>query len=238
MPIVGRVVRLLLVEDDTTMRDTVASYLRRAGYDIVTAADGERALALFAADGADVVLLDLMLPGLSGFEVARRMRVIRRDQPLIMVTARGQEHERVQGLAQGADDYVTKPFSLRELDLRIRALLRRSATAPEPMGTLDDGDLHVDLAAGCATRGGEALPLTGREFDLLTWFLQHPGTVHSRDDLIREVWGWNVGDPSTVTVHVRRLREKVESDPSAPTRLRTVFGKGYRWDLTPTGDTP
>lgn len=228
------VVRLLLVEDDTTMRETVASYLVRAGHDVVTAADGESAVELFSADGADLVLVDLMLPGLSGFEVTRRLRAMRRDLPLIMVTARAQEHERVQGLAQGADDYLTKPFSLRELDLRIRALLRRSsAPTAAATGALTDGDLRLDLAAGRATRGEVELQLTTREFDLLTWFLQHPGVVHSRDDLIREVWRWNVGDPSTVTVHVRRLREKVEVDPSAPTRLSTVFGKGYRWDPSP-----
>ena len=164
---------------------------------------------------------------------------MRRDLPLIMVTARTQEHERVQGLLAGADDYITKPFSLRELDLRIRSLLRRATTTPRATSDiLVDGDLRVEVAAGRAVRDGEALTLTAREFDLLVWFLQHPGVVHSREDLIREVWGWNVGDPSTVTVHVRRLREKVETDPSRPTRLATVFGKGYRWDTDGSAGTP
>ncbi|MFV0374091.1 response regulator transcription factor [Microbacterium sp.] len=232
-------VHLLFVEDDTTMRDTVASYLVRAGHTVTAVADGAAAIDRFTAEGADLVLLDLMLPGMSGLELTRRLRTLRRDIPIIMATARAQEHERVQGLQQGADDYVTKPYSLRELDLRIRALVRRS-TAPVPgvPTVLTDGDLRVDLAAGLVTRAGTTLSLTGREFDLLVWMLQHPGLVHSRDDLIREVWGWNVGDPSTVTVHVRRLREKIETDPSHPTRLLTVFGKGYRWDRAAIGGDP
>tara|TARA_B100000678_G_scaffold115591_2_gene96849 strand:- start:4253 stop:4993 length:741 start_codon:yes stop_codon:yes gene_type:complete len=235
----GAVVRLMLVEDDRTMRETVAAYLARAGHDVVAVADGDAAISRFAESGVDLVLLDLMLPGTGGLEVTRRLRAMRRDLPLIMVTARTQEHERVQGLLAGADDYITKPFSLRELDLRIRSLLRRATTAPRATSDiLVDGDLRVEVAAGRAVRDGEALTLTAREFDLLVWFLQHPGVVHSREDLIREVWGWNVGDPSTVTVHVRRLREKVETDPSRPTRLATVFGKGYRWDTDGSAGTP
>lgn len=228
----GRVVRLLLVEDDRTMRETVCAYLVRAGHDVVAVGDGPAAIARFADAGAELVIVDLMLPGMSGLELTRRLRSIRSNVPLIMATARAQEHERVQGLMAGADDYVTKPYSLRELDLRIRSLLRR-ARAPHDGGAsaaLVDADLRVDLAAGRATRGGRDLSLTTRELDLLAWLLRHPGVVHSREDLIRDVWRWNVGDPSTVTVHVRRLREKIEVDPSRPTRLITVFGKGYRWD--------
>ena len=233
-PSLGRVVRILLVEDDTTVREAVAAYLTRAGHDVDAVADGEAAVEHFTAQPADLVLLDLMLPGLGGLEVTRRLRSMRRDLPLIMVTARGQEHERVQGLQHGADDYVSKPFSLRELELRVRSVLRRTAAAPaEVSGTLSDGDLVLDLGARSALRGGEPLQLTAREFDLLAWFLQHPGVVWSRDQLIKEVWGWDIGDPSTVTVHVRRVREKVEPDPGAPTRLATVFGRGYRWDATP-----
>ncbi|QPE05947.1 response regulator transcription factor [Microbacterium schleiferi] len=232
-------VRLMLVEDDRTMRETVAAYLTRAGHEVIAVGDGDDAVSRFAEAPVDLVLLDLMLPGMSGLDVTRRLRAMRRDLPLIMVTARTQEHERVQGLLAGADDYITKPYSLRELDLRIRSLLRRTtATAAEPSGVLVDGDLRVEVAAGRALRGGESLSLTSREFDLLVWFLQHPGVVHSREDLIREVWRWNVGDPSTVTVHVRRLREKIETDPSHPTRLATVFGKGYRWDATDTAVSP
>lgn len=231
MPIVGHVVRLMLIEDDRTMREAVAAYLIRAGHEVIAVGDGDEAVSRFAESGVDLVLLDLMLPGTGGLEVTRRLRAMRRDLPLIMVTARAQEHERVQGLLAGADDYITKPFSLREMDLRIRSLLRRTTSAPpDASDTLIDGDLQVDVAAGRALRASASLPLTGREFDLLVWFLQHPGVVHSREDLIREVWRWNVGDPSTVTVHVRRLREKIEADPSRPTRLVTVFGKGYRWD--------
>ena len=163
---------------------------------------------------------------------------MRHDVPVVMVTAKGQEHERVQGLQHGADDYVTKPFSLRELELRVRSVLRRaSAPPPEVVDVLSDGDLAIDLGARTVTRGGEPLALTARELDLLAWLVQHPGIVWSRDDLIRRVWGWEVGDASTVTVHVRRLREKVEVDPGAPVRLSTVFGRGYRWDVTePTGE--
>jgi len=236
VPIVGPVVRLMLVEDDRTMRETVAAYLTRAGHEVISVGDGAEAVTRFAESPVDLVLLDLMLPGMSGLEVTRRLRAVQRDLPLIMVTARAQEHERVQGLLAGADDYITKPYSLRELDLRIRSLLRRiTAAGPEHPDTLVDGDLRVEVAAGRALQDGEPLSLTGREFDLLVWFLQHPAVIHSREDLIREVWRWNVGDPSTVTVHVRRLREKIEVDPSRPTRLATVFGKGYRWD--PSGST-
>ncbi len=226
--------RILLVEDDTTVRETVAAYLTRAGHEVDAVGDGAEAVDRYAAAPADLVLLDLMLPGLGGFEVTRRLRSMRRDLPLIMVTARGQEHERVQGLQHGADDYVSKPFSLRELELRVRSLLRRTSAPPaDVVDVLRDGDLVIDLGARSVTRGGTPVQVTARELDLLAWFVQQPGVVWSRDQLIREVWGWEVGDASTVTVHVRRVREKVEDDPSAPTRLATVFGRGYRWDPTP-----
>jgi len=173
-----------------------------------------------------------MLPGTPGLDLCRHLRAMRADLPVIMVTARSQEHDRVQGLALGADDYVTKPFSLRELDLRIRSVLRRSAPpAPEPARReLVDGDLRLDLAARTALRRGDPLPLTAREFDLLAWFIGHPARAWAREELMANVWGWEYGDASTVTVHVRRLREKVEPDPGAPVRLVTVFGRGYRWD--------
>ena len=223
--------RILLVEDDRTVRETVAAYLVRAGHDVEAVADGETGIAAYSRTPADLVLLDLMMPGLGGFEVTRRLRSMRRDLPLVMLTARSQEHERVQGLQHGADDYVTKPFSLRELELRIRSVLRRaSAPPPEVAGVLRDGDLELDLGGRSATRDGEPLHLTARELDLLAWLVQHPGVVWSREELIREVWGGEMGDAATVTVHVRRLREKVEPDPAAPSRLVTVFGRGYRWD--------
>jgi DNA-binding response OmpR family regulator len=227
------VVRILVVEDDATVRGAVAAHLVRTGHDVRTATDGAAAVRAYAEDPVDLVLLDLMLPVMGGLEVTRRLRSMRPDLPIIMLTARAQEHERVQGLQHGADDYVTKPFSMRELELRIRSVLRR-ATPPGPAGgdltRLRDGDLEIDLAAREARRGGLPLQLTAREFDLLTWLVRRPGRVWSRDELIREVWGWDIGDASTVTVHVRRLREKVEDDPAAPVRLVTVFGRGYRWD--------
>ena len=174
-PSLGVVVRILLVEDDTTVREAVAAYLTRAGHDVDAVADGESAVEHFTARPADLVLLDLMLPGLGGLEVTRRLRSMRRDLPLIMVTARGQEHERVQGLQHGADDYVTKPFSLRELELRVRSVVRRtSAPSAAVAGTLTDGDLELDLGARSALRGGAPLQLTAREFDLLAWFLAAP----------------------------------------------------------------
>ncbi|MBK9477021.1 MAG: response regulator transcription factor [Tetrasphaera sp.] len=224
--------RILVVEDDPTMRQTVSAYLTRAGHEVTSVDDGARALEEYAAQPADLVLLDLMLPTLGGFEVCRRLRSMRADLPIVMLTARTQEHERVQGLQHGADDYVTKPFSLRELDLRIRSVLRRAVppVAREVAQILTDGDLVLDLAARSATHAGEALALTAREFDFLAWLIRHPGQVFTREELMREVWGWEVGDPSTVTVHVRRVREKIEPAPQAPVRLVTVFGKGYRWD--------
>ncbi len=226
-------VRILLVEDDPTVRETVAVFLTRAGYTVDAVASGDVAVERFVEQPADLVLLDLMLPGLGGFEVCRRLRSMRRDLPVVMLTARGQEHERVQGLQHGADDYVTKPFSLRELELRVRSVLRRAAgPAPDVVDVLRDGDLVVDLGARSVTRAGAPLVLTARELDLLAWLVQHPGVVWGRDDLLRQVWGWEVGDASTVTVHVRRLREKVEADPGRPVRLATVFGRGYRWDRT------
>lgn len=233
-------VSILLVEDDATVREAVGGYLRRSGHEVTCVGDGVRALEEFAASVPDLVLLDLMLPGMSGFDVLRRLRALRRETPVIMLTARGQEHERVAGLQAGADDYVTKPFSLRELELRVRSVVRRSARPDQPVEpvepVLTSGDLTVDRMARRVLRGERELMLTAREFDLLAWLVAHPGVVAGRDQLIREVWGWEVGDESTVTVHVRRLREKVEPDPSRPTRLVTVFGRGYRWDV-PAGES-
>ncbi len=178
--------------------------------------DGVAAVEEFAARSADLVLLDLMLPGLSGFEVLRRMRAMRGDTPVIMLTARSQEYERVQGLQVGADDYVTKPFSLRELELRVRSVLRRSAPSPEQVdAVVSSGDLTVDLAGRRVLRAGSELGLTAREFDLLAWLVRHPGVVAGRDQLIREVWGWDVGDGSTVTVHVRPCASR-STDPPGP----------------------
>ncbi len=222
---------VLVVDDDPTVREVVATYLRRDGLEVLEAADGPAALAADAAAQPDLVVLDLMLPGLDGLEVFRRLRARRGGVPVVMLTARGDEADRVLGLEVGADDYVAKPFSPRELVLRVEALLRRtspSVTAqPE---VLTDGDLVIDVRARTVTRGGQPLAFTAREFDLLRHLVGTPGTVWSRTQLMNDVWGWEYGDESTVTVHVRRLREKVETEPSNPQRLVTVWGVGYRWD--------
>jgi len=220
--------RVLVVDDDHTVREVVVSYLRAHEHEVVEAADGESALRAMRERPADLVVLDLMLPGIDGIEVCRRLRDTG-DVPVVMLTALGEETDRVMGLEVGADDYVTKPFSPRELALRVDSVLRRTHVPSAPR-RLADGDLVVDEAAHTAYRGGRPLALTAREFDLLRFLLAHPGTAFSRDELLRSVWGWSIGDQSTVTVHVRRLREKVEPDPRRPTRLVTVWGVGYRWE--------
>ena len=190
-------------------------------------------------------MLDLMLPGIGGLEVCRQLRRDHPRLPVVMLTALGEEEDRILGLEVGADDYVAKPFSPRELVLRVQAVVRRSSVAADPASGSSvgvpgappdvsaDGDLVLDRRAHVVTRDGKQLALTAREFALLDWFLSHPGAVHRRDELMRAVWGWDFGDESTVTVHVHRLREKVEAEPSAPRRLVTVFGVGYRWDARP-----
>ncbi|MFJ3527490.1 response regulator transcription factor [Streptomyces sp. NPDC090132] len=231
-PVPGHV---LVVDDDPTVSEVVAGYLAGAGYEVARAADGPAALECFARRRPDLVVLDLMLPGMDGFEVCRRMRVHGRV-PVIMLTARGDEDDRILGLETGADDYVTKPFSPRELVLRVDSVLRRAHAAPVPAGRsalLEGAGLVLDPAARSATRKGAALALTLREFDLLAFLLRHPGRVFTREELMSEVWGWDFGDLSTVTVHVRRLRGKVEADPARPELIRTVWGVGYRLDLPP-----
>ena len=223
--------RVLVVDDDHTVREVVVSYLRAGRHDVDEAADGETALESMRARPADLVVLDLMLPGIDGLEVCRRLRETS-DVPVIMLTALGGETDRVVGLEQGADDYVTKPFSPRELVLRVDSVLRRAgerATPTEP-GTVTDLDLVVDAVRHVATLAGRELSLTAREFDLLRFLVSRPGVAFSRDQLLADVWGWSFGDQSTVTVHVRRLREKVEADPTRPVRLVTVWGVGYRWE--------
>jgi DNA-binding response OmpR family regulator len=224
---------VLVVDDDHTVREVVVSYLRAAGHQVLEAADGAAALRFMDESPADLVVLDLMLPGVDGLEVCRRLRETS-DVPIIMLTALGSETDRVVGLERGADDYVTKPFSPRELVLRVDSVLRRRAvvdTTPPP-APLIDGDLRVDAAQHIASRGGRRLELTAREFDLLRFLMANPGDAFSRDQLLSRVWGWSFGDQSTVTVHVRRLREKVEQDPAHPVRLVTVWGVGYRWEAS------
>ncbi|RNM14389.1 response regulator transcription factor [Nocardioides pocheonensis] len=222
--------RVLVVDDDVTVREVVVSYLRAAGHTVVEAADGADALRAMRSDPADLVVLDLMMPGIDGLEVCRRLRAAG-DVPIIMLTALGAEVDRVVGLESGADDYVTKPFSPRELVLRVEALLRRVGEKAKPeVGSVTDGDLVVDSGRHEACLDGRPLALTSREFDLLRFLVSNPGTAYSRDELLQHVWGWSFGDQSTVTVHVRRLREKVERDPKRPSRLVTVWGVGYRWE--------
>jgi DNA-binding response OmpR family regulator len=224
--------RILVVDDDPTVSEIVAGYLERAGFLVERADDGPTALARAGRNRPDLVVLDLMLPGMDGLEVCRRLRD-RGPVPVVMLTARGDEDDRILGLEVGADDYVTKPFSPRELVLRVESVLRRSrpATGTRPLAA---AGLAVDPAARRATRDGTELALTLREFDLLTFFLRHPGRAFTREDLMREVWGWDFGDLSTVTVHVRRLRGKVERDPARPLLIRTVWGVGYRFE--PVGE--
>ena len=233
---------MLVVDDDRTVCGVLVEYLGAAGLDAEACGDGETALALAQRLHPDLVILDLMLPRLDGFEVFRRLRLSGVAAPVIMLTARGEEADRVLGLEMGADDYVAKPFSPRELVLRVRSVLRRSAGEPDqpaPPGqreVLRDGDLVVDPAARRAELAGRPLHLTLREFDLLAHFVTHPDLVMSRDELMSAVWGWEVGDSSTVTVHVRRLRGKIEADPDRPTRIVTVWGRGYRWQPATSSD--
>ncbi len=223
---------MLVIDDDLTVREVVVSYLRAAGHDVDEAGDGETGLRRFADRRPDLVVLDLMLPGIDGLETCRRIRATS-QVPVVMLTALGEEADRVAGLELGADDYVSKPFSPRELVLRVDSVLRRVGEARRPTRELiTDGDLVVDSARHQVTLGGEPLALTSREFDLLRHLVHHPGVAISRDALLREVWGWSFGDDSTVTVHVRRLREKIERDPTVPQRLVTVWGVGYRWEPT------
>lgn len=218
--------RILLVEDDPTVAEVVVRYLQRAGMSVRHTVDGAQALELAAAEVPDLVLLDLMLPGMDGLEVCRRLPA---GTAVVMLTALGEEADRIAGLETGADDYVTKPFSPRELVLRVQSVLRRTTPAPEPT-TVESAGVRLDLAARQAYRRGELLALTVREFDLLAFLVRNPGVAFDRAELLRRVWGWSYGDLSTVTVQVRRLREKVEDDPTTPTRLATVWGVGYRWE--------
>jgi DNA-binding response OmpR family regulator len=223
--------RVLVVDDDETVRDVVRRYLELAGHEVALAGDGEQALELIARGEPDLIVLDLMLPGIDGLEVCKRLRR-HSAVPVVMLTALGEEEHRIAGLSLGADDYVSKPFSPRELALRVASVLRRSRQLPAPTAPreLADGDLRLDVSARRATRDGVELSLTTREFDLLLFLMSHPGTAFTRTDLLDKVWGWDFGDQSTVTVHVRRLREKIEIQPAKPARIVTVWGVGYRYD--------
>ncbi|MEO8290349.1 MAG: response regulator transcription factor [Gaiellaceae bacterium] len=220
---------ILVVDDEPTIREVVVRYLEREGYRALEAGDGAEAEALLRSHSPSLVILDLMLPGTDGLELCRRIRA-QSSLPVIMLTARGEEADRIVGLELGADDYVTKPFSPRELVARVRTVLRRVSAPEQPHERVQYGDLVLDAGAREAWKGGKEVRLTAKEFDLL-WFLAgHPRRVFSRDHLMSRVWGYEAAfDTGTVTVHMRRLRAKIEDDPAHPRHLETVWGVGYRF---------
>jgi len=227
--------RVLVVDDEPMMREVLTRYLERDGFVVSTARDGREAVASLETDGPSLVLLDLMLPGMDGLEVLRWMRgsTLKRT-PVILVTAKGEETDRIVGLELGADDYVTKPFSPKEVVARVRAVLRRTDGAEVNAltgGVLEFGDARIDFDRREVEVDGEPVRLTRKEFDLLETLASRPGHVFSRTQLLEEVWdfAWD-GDSSTVTVHVRRLREKIEPVPSEPRHIMTVWGVGYRFE--------
>ena len=216
----------MLVEDDKVVRDVVTDYLQAHGYAVASYADGTTAREVLRGSLPDLLILDRMLPGVSGDELLRQVRS-RSSMPIIMLTALDSAGARIDGLERGADDYIAKPFTLRELQLRVSSLLRRAAEA-RPLASFSVGPFRIDPAQSRISLNGADLGLTSREYELLVHFLQRPGEVVSRTQILQEVWGWSFGEASTVTVHVRRLREKIERDPGAPEFLETVWGAGYR----------
>jgi DNA-binding response OmpR family regulator len=229
--------RIVVVDDDPTVADVVGRYLIRDGHSVQSARDGYEALRLIEERPPDLVVLDLMLPGIDGLEVCRRLRE-RWPIPVVMLTALGDESDRLAGFEIGADDYVTKPFSPRELAMRVRSVLRRARGSGLPdspdQGVIANQGLSVDMAAHEVRIGGNLIQLTSREYDLLLFLMRNPRQAFTREQLLSEVWGWTFGDTSTVTVHVRRLREKLESDPTIPRRIVTVWGVGYRYEPGPS----
>jgi DNA-binding response OmpR family regulator len=237
----------MVVEDDRTVSEVVARYLSREGYAVEEVADGSLAVERALRSLPDLVVVDLMIPGLDGLEVCRRLRQAA-PIPVIMLTAKGDEADRIAGLELGADDYVSKPFSPRELMARIRSVLRRAQGEPWPQpaaspsamvapaarssagGVLTAGRLSVDTAAHETRVAGKLAALTSKEFDLLAFLMSHPRRAFSREELLEHVWGYTYGDTSTVTVHIRRLREKVEAEPADPRHVVTVWGVGYRFE--------
>jgi DNA-binding response OmpR family regulator len=222
------VATVLVVDDEPIVREVVVRYLEREGYSTLEAGHGDRARELLEQHRPDLVVLDVMLPGMDGLELCRWIRS-RSNLPVIMLTARGEEADRIVGLELGADDYVTKPFSPRELAARVRTVLRRAAPVENARERLAFGEIELDAGTREARKAGVELRLTAKEFDLLWFLASHPRRVFSRDQLMSRVWGYEAAlDTGTVTVHVRRLREKIEDDPSQPQYLQTVWGIGYR----------
>jgi DNA-binding response OmpR family regulator len=221
---------VLVVDDEPIVREVVVSYLQHEGYETLEAGDGQAARRLVEEDPPDLVVLDLMLPGIDGLELCRWIRA-RSDLPVIMLTARGEEADRIVGLELGADDYIAKPFSPRELAARVRTVLRRSSADIPRAERLSFDGLDIDARTREVNREGTPLALTAKEFDLLWFLASHPRHVFSREQLMDRVWGYEAAfDTGTVTVHVRRLREKIESDASHPRLLQTVWGVGYRFN--------
>ena len=228
--------RILIVDDEPEMVRGLEDNLRFEGYQTIAATDGRRGLALALSDAPDLILLDVMMPGMSGWDVCRQLRTRGLDTPVIMLTARGAEMDRVQGLELGADDYITKPFSVRELMARIRAVLRR----PGPRQKFEEfafGDVRVHLRARQAYKAGREVRLTRKEFDLLRYLVEHPGEVITRDRLLDEVWGYDrFPTTRTVDTHILRLRQKFEDDPERPAHILTAHGQGYRF-VSQRGET-
>ena len=225
---------ILVVDDDPTIRDVLERYLQREGFTVLTAADGPAALQRAGSEKPDLVVLDLMLPHVDGWEICRQLRA-ESTVPILMLTARGEEYERILGLGLGADDYVTKPFSPGEVVARIQAILRRieMARSPTPLSaeTIHIGEIVVDPCVRQVTVRGQPVTLTAKEFDLLHYLASHPRQVFSREQLLDQVWGYTyAGETSMVTVHVRHLREKIETDPANPRLIETVWGVGYRFN--------
>jgi DNA-binding response OmpR family regulator len=223
--------KILVVDDEPTLVATLKYNLERENYEVLTAGDGESALDAARAGSPDLIVLDLMLPAMSGLEVCRILRK-ETSVPILMLTAKGEEVDKVVGLELGADDYVTKPFGMPELMARVRAMLRRSAQSGQPVSdVVSSGNLRLDLVRREATRDGAPLPLKPKEFDLLVFFMRNPGRAFTREELLNQVWGYEfAGDTRTVDVHLRWLRQKIESDPGRPTRLITVRSVGYRFE--------
>jgi DNA-binding response OmpR family regulator len=223
--------RILVVDDEPIVTEVVQRYLVREGFRATVVRDGPSALAAAESESPDLIVLDLMLPGLDGLEVCRRIRAGSRV-PIIMLTAKDEESDKILGLGLGADDYVAKPFSPRELVARIQAVLRRAATTPPAPGDqLRYGGLKISPGGRVVEVGGRNADLTAKEFDLLYFLARHAGQVFSREQLLDQVWDYHfAGDASTVTVHVRRLREKIEPDPVRPRYVKTVWGVGYKFD--------
>ncbi|MFL5928731.1 MAG: response regulator transcription factor [Gaiellaceae bacterium] len=220
---------VLVVDDEPIVRDVVTRYLRRDGFDTIEAGSGEEARTILETQSPSLVVLDVMLPGINGLDLCQWIRT-HSSLPVILLTARGEEADRIVGLELGADDYVTKPFSPRELAVRVKNVLRRTVGGDEPVQAFRFGAIAIDGSSREVTRAGERLRLTAREFDLLWFLVSHPRRVFSRDQLMNRVWGYEAAlDTGTVTVHIRRLREKIEENAARPRFLETVWGVGYRF---------